>query len=172
MRHNANATIVQSFISWQRSNLGLAASIPKVFFAAFAVNSQVWWLFSYGLGCHLDSWTFWVCGLWCKCQCRKKCISILGQGWLPAFHSGKLRCRSIRFMQDGAPCHTAKKTKDCLAEEWIKCLPWPSQSPDMNPVEDNAQVKKCQLRPATPQSLTIPTKSHTYEMHTGLRNIL
>ena len=47
-------------VFWQRSNLGVAASISRVFFAAFAANSQVWWLFSYGLGCHLDSWTFWA----------------------------------------------------------------------------------------------------------------
>ena len=52
----------------------------------------------------------------------EKYISILDQGLLSAFHSGKLRRRSTLFMQDGAPCHTAKKTKDWLAKERIKCL--------------------------------------------------
>ena len=40
------------------------------------------------------------------------------------------------FMQDGAPCHTSKKTKDWLAKERIKCLPWSSQLPDMNLIEN------------------------------------
>ena len=56
-------------VFWQRSNLGLVVSIPRVSFAASAADSLVWWLFSYGLGYHLDSWTFWACGLWWKCQC-------------------------------------------------------------------------------------------------------
>ena len=66
----------------------------------------------------------------------EKYISISDQGLLPAFHSGKLRRRSTFFMQDGAPCHIAKKTKNWLAKEGIKCLPWPSQSLNMNPIEN------------------------------------
>ena len=62
----------------------------------------------------------------------EKYISILDQ----AFHSGQLRRRSALFMQHGVPCHTAKKTKDWLAKKGIICLPWPSQSPDMNPIEN------------------------------------
>ena len=53
----------------------------------------------------------------------EKYISILNQGLLPAFDSGKLCHHYILFMQDGAPCHTAKKTKDWFAKERIKCLP-------------------------------------------------
>ena len=66
----------------------------------------------------------------------EKYISILNHGLLPAFRSWKLRHRFTLFMQDGAPYHTAKNTKDWLAKEGIKCLPWPSPSPDMNPIED------------------------------------
>ena len=47
----------------------------------------------------------------------EKYINILDQGLLPEFHSGKLHRRSIFYMQDGAPCHTAKKTKYWLAKE-------------------------------------------------------
>ena len=46
----------------------------------------------------------------------EKYISILDQRLLPAFHNGKLCCRSTLFMQDGAPCHTAKKTKDLIGK--------------------------------------------------------
>ena len=46
----------------------------------------------------------------------EKYISILDQGLLPAFHSGKLRRRSTLFMQDGAPCHTVEKDKGLLGK--------------------------------------------------------
>ncbi|CAG4951888.1 unnamed protein product [Parnassius apollo] len=39
------------------------------------------------------------------------------------------------FMQDGAPCHTARSVKAFLAEKNIPLLDWPGNSPDMNPIE-------------------------------------
>ena len=82
-------------VFWQWTNLDLAAFILRVFFAASAANSQIWWLVSYDLGWYLDSWTFWACGLWRKCQCWKIHQHSVGQGLLPAFHSGKLHCHSF-----------------------------------------------------------------------------
>ena len=43
--------------------------------------------------------------------------------------------KTTLFMEDGAPCHTAKKTKEWQDRNGIKRLPWPNQSPDMNPIE-------------------------------------
>jgi len=40
------------------------------------------------------------------------------------------------FMQDNAPCHTARLVKDFLAQENVPVLPWPAQSPDLNPIEN------------------------------------
>ena len=38
-------------------------------------------------------------------------------------------------MEDGVPCHTARATQLWLSESGITKLSWPSQSPDMNPIE-------------------------------------
>ena len=40
------------------------------------------------------------------------------------------------FMQDNAPCQTAKSVKTFLSEEDITVIEWPAQSPDMNPIEN------------------------------------
>ena len=49
-------------------------------------------------------------------------------------------------MEDGAPCHTAQATQNWLRQNGIRKLPWPSQSPDMNPVEYFWGILDRQLR--------------------------
>jgi len=39
------------------------------------------------------------------------------------------------YMQDGAPCHTANVIKDFFDDIGMEVLPWPGNSPDMNPIE-------------------------------------
>ena len=55
-------------------------------------------------------------------------------------------------MEDGAPCHSARETQNWLRQNGINKLPWSSQSPDMNPIENlwgildrNLRKKKIKL---------------------------
>ncbi|GFX78224.1 uncharacterized protein TNCV_5135711 [Trichonephila clavipes] len=49
------------------------------------------------------------------------------------------------FMQDGAPCHTARSIKTFLAEQNILLLDWPSNSPDMNTIENIWELMKTEV---------------------------
>lgn len=43
--------------------------------------------------------------------------------------------RGMVLMQDGATPHTAATTERLLRQQQVRVLPWPSKSPDMNPIE-------------------------------------
>ena len=131
-----NSPSLHSFLTAVESGcVGVAASITQEF--SLLLESTV----KFG-GFSVMVWSaIWTAGRSELVVCdgnvnAEKYISIPDQELLPAFYSGKLRRRSTLFTQDGAHCHIAKKTKDCLAKEGIKCLPWPSQSPDMKPIEN------------------------------------
>jgi hypothetical protein len=46
-----------------------------------------------------------------------------------------LEKEDIIFQHDNDPKHTAKKTRECLERQELVILDWPSQSPDLNPME-------------------------------------
>lgn len=46
------------------------------------------------------------------------------------------------FMHDSAPCHKAKSVTAFLTKENIAVLPWPGNSPDMNPIENMWELTK------------------------------
>ena len=62
-------------------------------------------------------------------------LFILEDGLLPVFSTGQMVKNNTLFMEDGAPCHTAKKNKEWWDRNGIKRFPWPSKFPDMNPIE-------------------------------------
>lgn len=53
------------------------------------------------------------------------------------------------YMQDGAPCHTARLCKQFLSENNVVVLPWPGNSPDLNPIETLWAILKMRLRGET-----------------------
>jgi hypothetical protein len=63
----------------------------------------------------------------------EKYIELLRDTLIPEIEAAG---RPMTFMQDNAPCHTANDVKAFMAQNDIDLLPWPPQSPDMNPIEN------------------------------------
>ena len=40
------------------------------------------------------------------------------------------------FQDDSAPCHRAKVVQQWKSDQYMLCLEWPPQNPDLNPIEN------------------------------------
>jgi len=63
-------------------------------------------------------------------------IDILNNKLLPTIRDHHGSPENCVFQDDSAPCHRARKVKEWMQDHKIQQLPWPGNSPDLNPIEN------------------------------------
>jgi transposase len=98
-----------------------------------------------------------------------KYIHILSNVYLRSLPDFGLRRSSLIFQHDNDPKHTSRGTTKWLIENKIRVLPWPPNSPDMNPIEHvwdylDKQIRLRRPLPQNPNALWTALKEEWYNI--------
>jgi predicted transcriptional regulator/transposase len=80
------------------------------------------------------------CGVGCLCRVDGAIDSqlycdMLGDALIKSLRLYDLQTDEVIFQHDNAPSHSSHRTKRWLKRNEIEVIDWPSQSPDLNPIE-------------------------------------